>query len=173
MNKIELFSRLDRLDEDTSYLFSEENRFKVVIVGGSALVLQDYIKRSTYDIDALIVSKELTELLTKYDIDLRVSAYICNFPYNFEDRLLKLDVGGRRIDFFTLSLEDIVISKLYSSRIKDTIDIESEDILKKLNWELLEILVIDESEVKASALNDRTYSELKQSYEEYKRRFMK
>lgn len=102
MIKEDLLSRLDRLDEDSSYVFSEENRFKIVIVGGCALVLQDYIKRSTHDIDALLVSKELTGILSKYDIDIRVSAYSCNFPYNFEDRLLKLDIGGRRIDFYTV-----------------------------------------------------------------------
>lgn len=173
MIKTDLLSRLDRLDEDSSYMFSEESRFKIVIVGGSALVLQDYIKRSTYDIDALLVSKELTGILSKYNIDIRVSAYSCNFPYNFEDRLLKLDIGGRRIDFYTVSLEDIVISKLYSNRLKDKIDIENDNVLNELNWELLDILVNDEMEVKASSLNNRTYSELKQSYEEYKRRFKK
>ncbi len=173
MIKLELLSRLDRLDEDTSYLFSEENRFKIVIVGGSALVLQDYIMRSTYDIDALLVSKELIGILNKYDIDMRVSAYSCNFPYNFEDRLLRLNIGGRRIDFYTASLEDIVISKLYSSRLKDTIDIENENVLKEINWDLLDYLVSDEMEVKASSLNSRTFSELKQSYEEFKRRFKK
>lgn len=173
MIKEDLLSRLDRLDEDSSYVFSEENRFKIVIVGGCALVLQDYIKRSTHDIDALLVSKELTGILSKYDIDIRVSAYSCNFPYNFEDRLLKLDIGGRRIDFYTVSLEDIVISKLYSNRLKDKIDIENDNVLNELNWELLDILVNDEMEVKASSLNNRTYSELKQSYEDYKRRFKK
>lgn len=72
-----------------------------------------------------------------------------------------------------MSLEDIVISKLYSNRLKDKIDIENDNVLNELNWELLDILVNDEMEVKASSLNNRTYSELKQSYEEYKRRFKK
>lgn len=72
-----------------------------------------------------------------------------------------------------MSLEDIVISKIYSNRLKDKIDIENDNVLNELNWELLDILVNDEMEVKASSLNNRTYSELKQSYEDYKRRFKK
>lgn len=145
----------------------------MVIVGGSALLLNDYIERSTYDIDALIVSNELCQLLSKYDIDTRVSTYLFNFPYNFEDRLVKLDIGGRRIDFFTASLEDIVISKLYSSRVKDSIDIESKLVLIHLDWELIDRIIMDGNEVWASSLNDRTFSELIHSYEEFKRRFKK
>ena len=32
------------------------------------------------------------------------------------DRLVPLPIQGRRIDFFTASLEDIVVAKLYSDR---------------------------------------------------------
>jgi len=146
MLKEDLFRRLDRLDEDVSYLYDENVRFRLVIVGGSALVLQDYLSRSTLDIDALEVSREIYTLLDKYDIDCRVNAYVFNFPYNFEDRLLKLDVGGRRIDIFTASLEDIVISKLYSIRPQDIQDIENKVILDNLDWDLLDKLANDENE---------------------------
>lgn len=173
MLKEDLFRRLDRLDEDVSYLYDENIRFRLVIVGGSALVLQDYLSRSTLDIDSLEVSREIYSLLDTYDINCRVNAYIFNFPYNFEDRLLKLSIGGRRIDIFTASLEDIVISKLYSIRLKDMQDIENESILNNLDWNLLDKLANDENEAKCSALNTRTYSEFKQSYEEYRRRFCK
>lgn len=173
MLKEDLFRRLDRLDEDVSYLYDENIRFRLVIVGGSALVLQNYLSRSTLDIDALEVSREIYTLLDKYDINCRVNAYIFNFPYNFEDRLLKLSIGGRRIDIYTASLEDIVISKLYSIRLKDIQDIENESILNNLDWNLLDKLASDENETKCSALNTRTYSEFKQSYDEYRRRFCK
>jgi len=173
MLKEDLLIRLDRLDEDVSYLYDENVRFRLVIVGGSALVLQDYLSRATFDIDAIEVSREIYTLLDKYDIDCRVNAYVFNFPYNFEDRLLKLDVGGRRIDIFTASLEDIVISKLYSIRPQDIQDIENKVVLDNLDWDLLEKLANDENEAKCSTLNTRTYSEFKQSYDEYRRRFCK
>lgn len=97
-------------------------------------MLQDYLIRSTFDIDALEVSRGIYTLLDKYDINCRVNAYVCNFPHNFQDRMLKLKVGGRRIDIFTASLEDIVISKLYSIRPQDIQDIENVNIWDNLNW---------------------------------------
>lgn len=173
MQRNVLLNRLERLDEDASYIFKSDKRFRLVIVGGGALVLQEYLSRATNDIDALEVSLEINNLLTKYDINTRVKAYLCNFPYNFEDRMSKIEVGGRRIDFYAVSLEDIVISKLYSSRIIDQHDIENETILKAINWETLDRIALDENETKSSSLNDRTYSEFRQSYEDYKRRHYK
>jgi len=47
----------------------------------------------------------------------------CNFLYNYEDRIKALPIESRKINFYTASLEDIVIAKLYSSRPSDIIDI--------------------------------------------------
>jgi len=85
----------------------------------------------------------------------------------------KIEIGGRRIDFYAVSLEDIVISKLYSHRSIDQHDIENETILNAINWETLDRIALDENETKLSSLNDRTYSEFIQSYEDYKRRHRK
>jgi len=40
---------------------------------------------------------------------------------------------GRKIDFFTVSLEDIVIAKLYSMRPTDIADITSDEVLKRID----------------------------------------
>lgn len=136
MQNSDLLDRLDRLDEDASLLFSKEDRLFLVIVGGSALVLQKMLKRSTDDIDALEISSKLNGLIERYDINTRVATYISNFPYNFMDRIVKIEVGGRIIDFYTASLEDIVISKLYSNREKDKLDIENEDVLNSIDWDI-------------------------------------
>jgi len=173
MQRNELLNRLERLDEDASLIFESDKRFRLVIVGGGALVVQKYLNRATNDIDALDVSTEINNLLTKYDINSRVKAYLCNFPYNYEDRMVKIEIGGRRIDFYAVSLEDIVISKLYSNRSIDLHDIENETILNAINWETLDRIALDENETKLSSLNDRTYSEFRQSYEDYKRRHYK
>lgn len=173
MNRNELFIRLDRLDEEVSLLFDAKFRFRLVIVGGGALVYLNCIQRATLDIDALDVSYDILHLLKHFDIDCRVNAYMNNFPYNCDDRLIKLDVGGRRIDFYSLSLEDIIISKLYSSRAKDWDDITNEHLLQVVDWDILERLALDEDEAKASRLNDRVYSEFMQSYLDYIRRYRK
>ncbi len=84
---------------------------------------------------------------------------------------IRLPVGGRKIDFFAASLEDIVISKLYSARSTDRSDIESDVILRQIDWNILDKLATDENEAKASALNERRYADFKASYENYVRRF--
>lgn len=171
MFREDLQERLDRLDEDASLMFDGNERFHLVIVGGSALILLEHINRATHDVDAISASREILELLDKYDINCRVQTYINNFPYNYGDRLVPLNVGGRKIDFFTASLEDIVIAKLYSARATDIHDVENEKVIEAIDWKLLEKLAVDEDEAKASALNDRCYANFMANYDDYVRRF--
>ena len=170
MEYMELVERLKRLDEDASLLYDDDSRFKMVIVGGGALILLETIDRATLDIDALSVSRELLPLLERYDINAQVAAYINNFPYNYEDRLHKLEIESSKIDFYTASLEDIVIAKLCSFRDTDRQDVISPEVLKEIDWDLLEKLATDEDELKAN-ISDRGYSEFMYNYEEYVRRF--
>ena len=165
-----LLEKLKMLDEDSSLLFGTDDRYRLVIVGGTALILQRYIEKTTQDIDAISVSPDLLELLAKYDINCHVQAYIHFFPYNYEDRLVLL-FQGRKVDFFAASLEDIVISKLYSTRRVDQTDITAAEVLRRLDWNTLEMLALDENEAMASALNDRTYKDFMVQYEAYIRRY--
>ena len=67
----DLLERLNRLDEDADLLLDsdDDRRFRLVIAGGSALILLETITRATHDIDALDVSPEIVSLLRKYDIN--------------------------------------------------------------------------------------------------------
>ena len=115
MDQADILERLDRLDMEAFTTIDTPHMYKMIIVGGSGLVLLGVISRATQDIDALEASPEIRHLLAKYDANLRVSTYINNFPYNFEDRLVPLPVGGRKIMFYSGSLEDIVVAKLMPS----------------------------------------------------------
>ena len=170
LSRNKLLERLHRLDEDADFSFDTEERFLLVIVGGGALILQRYIARATHDVDAISVSPALLNLLGKYDINCQVQAYINNFPYNFEDRLVPL-FQGRRIDFYTASLEDIVIAKLYALRPADIADIASEEVLSRIDWTTLERLATSDNEAKASALNTRGYLDFLCNYNEYVGRY--
>ena len=170
MDQNDILQRLDRLDMEAFTTIDTPNMYKMIIVGGSGLVLLGVISRATQDIDALEASPEIRHLLAKYDANLRVSTYINNFPYNFEDRLVLLPVGGRRIQFYTCSLEDIVIAKLYSSRDTDRQDILSKNVVSHLDWERLRHLALDDDEARASALNENRYREFLQDFREYVRR---
>lgn len=168
----DLFERLQRLDEDASLLFEPSTRYRFIIVGGSALILLGHLSRATHDIDAISVPIELYSLLAKYDINANAEAYINNFPYNFEDRLVPLPLQGQCIDFYTPCLEDLVIAKLCSARDTDLRDVEAPSVREHLDWALLEHLATDENEAKTSALNDRVYSEFLNRYHSYVRRWM-
>ena len=170
MMRDDLIERLKGLDEEASLLFDSAERLHLIIVGGGALVLMEMIPRGTHDIDALDVSKQLQDLLQQYDINTNVQTYINHFPYNYEERIHPL-LHGKSIDFFTASLEDIVIAKLYSYRDTDYEDITNPMVLKALNWDLLRKLAVDEGEAKASALNPVRYKEMLHSFEEYEKRY--
>lgn len=169
--KEDLMERLARLDEDADLLFDDDRRFRMVIVGGSALILLETITRATLDIDALDVSREIVDLLEKYDINTHVGTFVNNFPYNYEDRIVPVGIEGKRIDFYTASLEDIVIAKLHSGRATDRQDIIDPGVLAAINWERLEYLATAEDEARASALNDFRYEEFLYSYREYVERW--
>ena len=169
--RAELLNRLRRLDEDVDLLFEDNRRFRLVIVGGSALILLETIVRATHDIDALDASAEIMDLLEKYDINMRVGTFINNFPYNYDDRIVPIAMDSRRIQFYTASLEDVIIAKLYSGRETDVQDIIDPNVLSAIDWQKLEHLATDEFEAKASALNPHRYQEFLDSYKTYKERW--
>lgn len=166
-----LVHRLEELDEEASLRFDSAERLSLIIVGRSALVLMEYIARGTHDIDALEASRQLQDLLQDYDINMNVQTYINNFPYNYLDRVKPLPIKGKIIDFYTASLEDIVIAKLYSYRDKDYEDVCSPKVLQALDWDKLRFLATSDDEAKASALNEYRYGEFLSRFEEYERRY--
>lgn len=173
LNREDMLRRLEMLDEDVSALMDDDDdrTFHMVIVGGGALVLLETITRSTHDIDVLSASKEIVRFFQKYDMNCDVMAHMDNFAYNYEDRLVRLPIQGERIHFFTASLEDIVVAKLFSNRDTDRQDILSRKVLDNLDWDVMDHIAYDEDEAKASAMNERCYVEFLENYAEYKRRY--
>lgn len=171
LSKSDLLARLNRVDEDAYGMFGEGQRFRVVIVGGCALILLNALTRATQDIDVLSAPQALLGLLKKYDIDTKVSAYLSNYPYNFEDRLQPVKAGGQCIDFYTASLEDIVVAKLCSNRDTDRQDIIDKRVVDMIDWGKLHELVTSENESVLSSLNRRQYMDLLDNYNEYVRRY--
>jgi len=163
-----LLQRIYDLDEDVSLIYSQNVRFKMIIVGGGALILRDVIVRATSDIDILKADRRLVELMELYDMNCRANAYENSFPYNYEDRITLL-WSGKSVDYYTASLEDIVISKLCAGRPEDFDDIAK--IAAHVDWEKLEFLAKDKNEIKASILNDNLYNNFLAYYEEYERRY--
>ncbi len=149
-------------------LDTTDDLYTCVIVGGSALVLTDKIYRSTHDIDSIASSEKIQPLLNSYNINMNVKAYFTNFPEDYTDRLVPVDIETTKIKFFTLSTEDIVISKLSAGREKDIEDIENREVTENLNWELLDKLVED---VCYGMLTEFDENILRTRYSNYKERF--
>ncbi len=94
-------------------------------MGGAALLLMGYIDRSTKDIDFIEVSREAEKFLPEFDINTNVTAYLNDFPDDYDERLVALPIGGKKIKYYAMSLEDIVIAKAGSYRDTDMNDIRS------------------------------------------------
>ena len=171
--KEQLLSTLRKIDEEASLALGETSPLlPVIIVGGSAFLLHDLTKRpTTHDIDILSCHKALRPILSNYrTVNGAVAAYMDQIPYNFEDRLIPVEIETKTVEFLTPSIEDLAIMKLYGWRPNDQEDLESPDFLERVNWPLLDKLVYDPDEAKASALSPRRYREMASIYEEYARK---
>jgi len=168
LHKDDILNRMERLDKDVEAVFHSSGRFQIVIVGGGALVLRGYLTRGTTDIDVLGADSCLNELMELYDMNGRVNAFMDNFAYNYQDRVVHV-WSGKIIDYYTASLEDIVIAKLCSNRPDDLTDVEL--IADSINWNTLEYLALDDGELKINILNERRYKDFLESYKDLERRF--
>ncbi len=169
-NREEIINRLLQLDRDMALIDTTEDIYSCVIVGGGALVLMNKIYRSTHDIDSIDASKEIIPLLEAYNINMNVRAYVLSFPDNYRERVQKLEIGSKKINFYTASLEDLVVSKLNSMRDKDIDDISNPLVYNDVNWEVLDLLIED---VCYGMLNDYDVNNLRRNYSEYKEKYKK
>ncbi len=171
LGRDELIERLKRFDEDISLAYENIDDFNVYIVGGSALILMKYILRGTHDIDILNkMNSEIVEIMEKYDINNRVSAYIDSFADDYKKRAVEIPIEGCKVKYFALSLEDLVISKLSSSRRTDEEDITSDGVIENIDWDTLDEIA---KTTREGMLNDRIVEEFNVRYENYVRRFRK
>ena len=171
--KARLVDLLLKMDEEATLLLGAGGRrYPVVIVGGSAFLLHDLTNRpTTHDVDVLSYHEALRGVLANYAaVNGAVTAYADQIPYNFEDRLMRLDLSTETIDYMTPSVEDLAVMKLYGWRPNDQQDLESPAMLSAINWERLDHLVYDPDESMASALSPRRYQEMASIYEDYARR---
>ena len=176
MDKNELILKLQRIDEEAFFSadYSPDARAAVVIVGSSALLLCDLSQKgATKDVDVLRVENRIrAALLSDADFNCQCAAYESCLPYNFEDRLVPINLGLRAIEVWVPSLEDLAVMKLYRWEAPDKADLKAEAVLNQLDWETLERLVFSADEAAASRAalpeDDRELKNLRHNYEEYR-----
>jgi len=164
LGKDELQERLELLDTDAAALFNDGVKYHVYIAGSGALLLMGYTSRATSDIDVIDATDTLCDLFDKYQMNSRIAAHVNSFLFNYPDRVKPL-WSGEKINFYTVSLEDVVISKLCAGRPPDIDDLKM--VAKYIDWDKLEHLAFDEDELRTIKMSDRQYSEFKHAYEKY------
>lgn len=134
-------------------------------------MLNDVTNRSvTHDIDVFEADRCLREIIARYpEVNGMAVAYCNQMPFNYEDRLTPVDIGARFIRYFTPSLEDLAVMKLYAYRPNDIVDLHSRAFIDRLDWDLLERLIFDEGEALASSPSERSYQEMVCAYRQYKK----
>jgi hypothetical protein len=164
MGRDELLERLRQFDRAVALEYPG-CVFQLVIVGGGAMVLLGVLSRPTDDIDAVSFAAELQPLMEQFDVSGRVRSYEDHFPLNFEDRLVPVEFPWKAVQCFTASLEDLVVSKLYSNRPVDSTDIRRPAVVEALDWDQLASAVI---EARLSNVVERRYREMVSNYEAYR-----
>lgn len=164
MVRKDLLKRLMDLDIDAQLTFDNKIQCKCYIVGGAAFSLLGYSVRATHDIDVIErYPKELSLLFEKHDMNTDVLAYYDSFPQGFEDRAIKIDIPTQMISFYVLSIEDLIISKLCTTRERQDIsDIYKEDVVNNVNWDKLKYLADELEKTKVSGIENFRYH-----YQEY------
>ncbi len=176
MNKDELVDMLLSIDEEASLTIgATTTKSNVVIVGGAAFLLHDLTKRkATHDVDILQADTVIRGIIGQYaNANGAVSAYMDHLPYQFEDRLMPIDLETKAIQYLTPSIEDLVVMKLYAERPNDVQDIDSAAKYGGIDWALLDKLINDPDEARASALSMRRYDEMLGAYERFRERWQR
>ncbi len=130
MDKNLLIKVLQELDKQVTY------HYKIIIVGGAAMIMHFGATRVTRDIDAILVGDNLREIkkaaknvAEKYQLDNdwlndNVKGFAIVLPPDFNKRVTKLDIKLLNIEIFVLGLSEQLIMKIVALREQDLEDIE-------------------------------------------------
>lgn len=114
----------------------------IYFLGGSGCILGSYIERATLDVDFVDLNYEASvgkifRLFDKFDM---LDLYVTSVAEGFEDRATKLP-GFAWLEFYVLSAEDIIVSKISRYSEKDKEDIEA--LMTYCNSDVLNQLIIN------------------------------
>lgn len=127
-------------DADDFATFKKIKCPPLYFLGGSGCILGEYLDRATFDLDFIDINYNASagkvfRLFDRFDM---LDLYVTTVAENFEKRASRLS-GFNTLEFYVLSKEDIIVSKLgrYSDKDKEDISI----LIKDSNKELLNKLI--------------------------------
>lgn len=158
-----VLERLHGLDEAIGSTSTGLRHYELVLVGGSAISVQGLVDaRYTTDIDMLQAPDELYGLLSLFDMNTDVNTFYYSYPSHWHDRIRPIPgFQGDVIDAYTLSPEDLAITKLLSWRPNDQRDLEEMWGNGSIDHNLLAAILDDPLEVRVNIDEDQ-WQELNQ-----------
>ena len=177
MDKQQLVEKLVHIDKHAFQRLGGivQQKAEAVLVGSSALLLGDLLDEDAcpwVDVDVFQVNaggEAQDAIFSEPNVNGQCMAYVLNMPYTYEDRLQRVNLPTKAIDFFVPSPEDLAVMKLYRWSEQDVMDMTSKRFLAKLDWELLEQLVYGSDGAAASRIAEPQHDrELKQMRANYK-----
>ncbi|MEG0375221.1 MAG: DUF6036 family nucleotidyltransferase [Raoultibacter sp.] len=165
-----ILKRFAQLDDDLVAHFGYSGHFEIVVIGGSALILANLAPESrfTTDIDVLMASAEVETFFDRYDMNTDAVTFLYQYPENWEARRKKLDFDGQVLDIFTLSNEDLAITKLLAWRNTDKEDLLSMKKAGSVDVEMLWAILDDPTEVQIG-VSEEEWTKLLKNAEEFMR----
>lgn len=157
-NAAEQHNTLVMLDEVfKSQKFKHKPEF--ILCGGTALLFQGVIAVATIDIDtANKLTDDVAAMVTPFVSD--AAADVILLPKNYKQRLVIYDEDlFQHMEIKCLSLEDIVVTKLYAWRHKDKEDLIKTSLLDQIDKIKVKLIIMDE-------LDDKFKSKLLARFEE-------
>jgi len=132
------------------------NHFKIIIVGGAAMIINFGATRATRDIDAIVEGDNLREIKTaakkvaeKFQLDDEwlndsVKGFADVLPFDFQKRITKLDMELNNLEIFVLGIAEQLTMKIVALREQDLEDIEillpqltvddKQNVIKNMNY---------------------------------------
>ena len=140
----------------------------IYILGGSGCILGNYLERGTFDIDFVDINYDASvgrvfRLFDRFDM---LDRFVTPIADGFENRAIKID-GFIHLEYYVLSKEDIIISKLGRYSEKDIEDITL--IVKNTNKALLNELI--ENLISKDDFSERVKEEFMKNSKKFKERF--
>lgn len=130
MDKSTLKKALQALDKQVV------NHYRIIIVGGAAMIMHFGASRATRDIDAILEGDNLREIkqaaqkvAEEFNLDAdwlndSVKGFAVTLPPDFHKRITKLQLDLNNIEVYVLGIAEQLIMKIVALREQDLEDIE-------------------------------------------------
>jgi len=130
MDKSLLIKALKELDKQVTY------HFKIVVVGGAAMIIHFGATRATRDVDAIVEGDNLREIKNaskivaeKFQLDDdwlndSVKGFANILPPDFHKRITKLELDLYNLEIYVLGIAEQLIMKIVALREQDLEDID-------------------------------------------------